>query len=148
PDGTVARKRFWRGNFLYAVDPALGGPGFKRFRPILRLYGNLVRATDEKIRGSLEYGDLSREAEKLDVEGFYDRMEDVLSPKPLDADRALLETISALEEQVRTRVKSVDNGGKWLGKHEKLATMPEGAEIFETTGAWEDYSTPSRDLRI
>ena len=28
PDGTVARKRFWRGNFLYAQDPALGGPGF------------------------------------------------------------------------------------------------------------------------
>ena len=35
PDGTVARKRFWRGNFLYAQDPALGGPGFKRFRPIV-----------------------------------------------------------------------------------------------------------------
>jgi hypothetical protein len=26
PDGTVARKRFWRGNFLFAQDPALGGP--------------------------------------------------------------------------------------------------------------------------
>src|SRR6266702_5520637 len=25
PDGTVARKRFWRGNFLFAQDPALGG---------------------------------------------------------------------------------------------------------------------------
>ncbi len=36
PDGTVARKRFWRGNFLFATDPALGGPGFKRFRPIVR----------------------------------------------------------------------------------------------------------------
>src|SRR5439155_971853 len=36
PDGTVARKRFWRGNFLFAQDPALGSPGFKRFRPILR----------------------------------------------------------------------------------------------------------------
>ena len=36
PDGTVARKRFWRGNFLFAQDPALGGPGFKRFRPIVR----------------------------------------------------------------------------------------------------------------
>ena len=35
PDGTVARKRFWRGNFLFAQDPALGGPGFKRFRPIV-----------------------------------------------------------------------------------------------------------------
>src|SRR6202012_5972880 len=36
PDGTVARKRYWRGNFLYALDPALGGAGFKHFRPILR----------------------------------------------------------------------------------------------------------------
>ena len=26
--------------------------------------------------------------------------------------------------------------------------MPEGAAIFETTGPWEDFSTPSRDLRL
>lgn len=148
PDGTVARKRFWRGNFLYATDPALGGPGFKRFRPLVRKDGVLVRFADEAIRTSIEYGDVSREAEKLDVEGFYDRMDDVLSPKPLDPERALLETIVALEEQVRTRVKSVDNGRKWLDKHTAPAAMPEGAEIFETTGAWEDYSTPARDLRI
>jgi hypothetical protein len=25
--------------------------------------------------------------------------------------------------------------------------MPDGAAIFETTGAWEDFATPSRDLR-
>ena len=29
PDGTVARKRFWRGNFLFAQDPALGSPGIQ-----------------------------------------------------------------------------------------------------------------------
>src|SRR5262245_18099075 len=34
-DGTVARKRFWCGNFLFAQDPALGGPGFRRFRPVV-----------------------------------------------------------------------------------------------------------------
>ena len=61
-----------------------------------------------------DYGDVSRDAAKLDLEGFYDKMEDVLSPQPLDPQRAMLETISALEEQVRTRVKSVDNGRKWL----------------------------------
>jgi hypothetical protein len=60
----------------------------------------------------------------------------------------MLETISALEEQVRTRVKSVDNGRKWLETGKGPATMPEGPEIFETSGAWEDFSTPSRDLRI
>jgi hypothetical protein len=26
--------------------------------------------------------------------------------------------------------------------------MPDGAKIFETNGDWEDFSTPSRDLRI
>ena len=26
--------------------------------------------------------------------------------------------------------------------------MPEGAAIFETTGPWEDFATPSRDLRL
>src|SRR4029079_4366289 len=43
PDGTVARKRFWRGNFLYAQNPALGGPGFKRFRPIVRGTDGVLR---------------------------------------------------------------------------------------------------------
>lgn len=148
PDGTVARKRFWRGNFLYATDPALGGPGFKRFRPVARKAGVLARWGDDAIRTSPEYGDVSRMAEKLDVEGFYDRMEDILSPKPLDPERALMETLAALEEQVRTRVKSVDNGRLWQKKNGPVASMPDGAEIFETTGDWEDYSTPARDLRI
>ena len=26
--------------------------------------------------------------------------------------------------------------------------MPDGAAIFETTGAWEDFSTPARDFRL
>ena len=148
PDGTVARKRFWRGNFLYANARELGGPGFKRFRPLARREGHLVRLDDEAIRGHAEYGDLSRDASKLDIEDFYDRMDDVLSPRPLDPEKALVETMSALEEQVRTRIKSVDNGRKWLEQAKAPADMPDGAEIFETTGAWEDFATPSRDLRL
>ena len=148
PDGTVARKRYWRGNFLYATQKELGGPGFKRFRPVARRSGHLVRLDDEAIRRHPEYGDVSRDAAKLDLEGFYDKMEDVLSPRPLDPQRAMMETIAALEEQVRTRVKSVDNGRKWLDTGKPEASMPEGPEIFETSGVWEDFSTPSRDLRI
>jgi hypothetical protein len=154
PDGTVARKRYWRGNFLYATGPALGGPGFKRFRPIGRDKhadagdDSLVRPSDDAIRTNAEYGDVSRAAAALDVEGFYDRLDNVLSPRPLDPERAMLETLDALEEQVRTRVQSVDNGRKWLETREAPAPMPEGGEIFETVGPWEDFSTPSRDLRI
>ncbi len=148
PDGTVARKRFWRGNFLFAADPALGGPGFKRFRPLLWEKGRIRRLTNAEIKASEDYGDWSLEQAQMPVEQFYDKMDDVISPAPLDPERALLEAIDALEEQVKTRVNSVENGRKFLEKRGKSADMPDGPEIFETTGAWEDFSTPSRDLRL
>jgi hypothetical protein len=149
PDGTVARKRFWRGNFLFAQDPALGSPGFKRFRPIVReKNGKLRRLSNEEIANNADYGDYSAEQAALQVEDFYDRMDDVMSPAPLDPMRALKEAIIALEEQVKTRVKSVDNGRQYLAGGGKNVDMPDGASIFETTGAWEDFATPSRDLRL
>jgi hypothetical protein len=149
PDGTVARKRFWRGNFLFAQDPALGGPGFKRFRPIVAgKNGVLRRLTNDEIAKDPQYGDFSLEQSKLGLEDFYDRMDDVLSPSPLDPVRAEKEVITSLEEQVKVRVNSVENGRKFLDSGKGEASMPEGAHIFETTGAWEDFSTPSRDLRL
>ena len=149
PDGTVAIKRFWRGNFLFAQDPALGSPGFKRFRPIMREQnGSLRRLSNAEIAKHPQYGDFSLEQSKLAIEAFYDRMDDVMSPAPLDPARALTEAITALEEQVKTRVTSVENGRKFQNSGHGEATMPDGAAIFETTGAWEDFATPSRDLRL
>jgi hypothetical protein len=49
---------------------------------------------------------------------------------------------------VKTRVTAVDNGRKYLEKAPGEIAMPSGPSIFETTGAWEDYSTPSRDFRL
>jgi len=149
PDGTVARKRFWRGNFLFAQDPALGGPGFKRFRPVVRdKSGALRRLTNSEIARNPDYGDFSLEQGKLGVEAFYDRMDDVMSPEPLDPARAMESAIDSLEEQVKARVTSVENGRKFQIKGRGEAAMPDGASIFETTGAWEDFATPSRDLRL
>ena len=149
PDGTVARKRFWRGNFLFAKDAALGGPGFKRFRPIAREKKTaLRRLSNDEITKTAAYGDFSLDQAKLGVEEFYDRMDDVMSPSPLDPARALKEAITALEEQVNTRVTSVENGRKYHNGGGGEAAMPDGASIFETTGAWEDFATPSRDLRL
>jgi hypothetical protein len=149
PDGTVARKRFWRGNFLFAQDPALGSPGFKRFRPIVaEKNGALRRLTNAEIGKSPQYGDFSLEQSQLGVEAFYDRMDDVMSPAPLDPSRAMNEAITALEEQVKTRVTSVENGRKYQAGGGAEVAIPDGASIFETTGAWEDFSTPSRDLRL
>ena len=149
PDGTVARKRFWRGNFLFAQDPTLGSPGFKRFRPIVReRNGALRRLTNAEITKSQQYGDFSLDQSNLGVEDFYDRMDDVISPAPLDPLRAIKEAITALEEQVKARVTSVENGRKYQTGAGGNVDMPDGASIFETTGAWEDYATPSRDLRL
>lgn len=149
PDGTVARKRFWRGNFLFARDPALGGPGFKRFRPIVSgKNGELRRLTNDEIASDADYGNYSAEQGKLSVEDFYDRMDDVMSPSPLDPTRALKEVITSLEEQVKTRVTSVENGRKYQVGGGAEVSMPDGPSIFETTGAWEDFATPSRDLRL
>ena len=148
PDGTVAVKRFWRGNFLFAQDPALGSPGFKRFRPIVQKNGALRRMTNNEIAKNPHYGDFSLDQSRLGIEEFYDRMDDVMSPEPLDPLRAMKEAITSLEEQVKTRVTSVENGRKYQNSGKGEATMPDGAAIFETTGAWEDFATPSRDLRL
>jgi hypothetical protein len=149
PDGTVARKRFWRGNFLFAQDPALGGPGFKRFRPIVRdKNGALRRLTNAEIAKDAQYGDFSLDQARLSIEDFYDRMDDVMSPAPLDPLRAMKEAITSLEEQVKARVTSVENGRKFQTSGRGDAAMPDGPAIFETTGAWEDFATPARDLRL
>ncbi|WP_295558329.1 hypothetical protein [uncultured Hyphomicrobium sp.] len=148
PDGTVARKRFWRGNFLFAQDPALGSPGFKRFRPVVRGGGSFRRLTNAEIEKNPEYADFSLDQSKLAIEDFYDRMDDVMSPAPLDPTRAMKEAITSLEEQVKARVTSVENGRKYQTGGGGEVAMPDGASIFETTGAWEDFATPSRDLRL
>lgn len=60
----------------------------------------------------------------------------------------MIEAVTALDEQVKARVTSVENGRKYHLKGGGDVAMPDGASIFETTGAWEDFATPSRDLRL
>ncbi|MHB8883903.1 MAG: hypothetical protein ACYC5H_02245 [Methylovirgula sp.] len=149
PDGSVTRKRFWRGNFLFVHDPALGSPGFKRFRPIVRAAnGSLRRLTNAEIAKDPQYGDFSLEQSHLGTEAFYDRMDDVMSPAPVDPLRAMKDAITSLDEQVKTRVTAVENGRKYQNAGHGAASMPNGAAIFETNGAWEDYATPARDFRM
>jgi hypothetical protein len=75
-------------------------------------------------------------------------MDDVMSPDPLDPVLAMKDAITSLEEQVKTRVTAVENGRKWQTSARGDATMPDGASIFETNGAWEDFATPARDFRV
>jgi hypothetical protein len=148
PDGTVARKRFWRGTFLFAHEPTFGSAGFKHFRPIVRgENGALRRLTNAQIAKNPDYADFSPEQSQLAVDDFYDRMDAALSPEPLDPFNAMKEAITALEEQVNTRVTSIENGRKYQDGHGEI-TMPDGPAIFATNGAWEDFSTPARDFRL
>jgi hypothetical protein len=149
PDGSITRKRFWRGNFLFVHDPALGSPGFKHFRPIMRdKNGPLRRLANAEITNNPQYGDFSLDQSQLSAEDFYDRMDDVMSPEPLDPVKAMTDAIASLNEQVKTRVTSIENGRKYQEKGAGETAMPNGPSIFETSGPWEDYSTPARDFRL
>src|SRR5262249_61468958 len=84
PDGTVARKRFWRGNFLFARDHALGGPGFKHFRPVVVANGAMRRLSNAEIAKKPRYAGFSLDQSQLGGEGFYDPLDEVMSPPPPD----------------------------------------------------------------
>jgi hypothetical protein len=137
PDHSIARKRFWEGTFLFANIPS-AGPGFKWFRPIA---GNRLLRNEELPDFSLEQAALSPDA-------FYAQMDRLINPDGLNAKQAYEATLAALIEQLETRVKSVNNGEAYFKKGGSVISMPKGAAIFETIGPWEDFATPSRDMRL
>jgi hypothetical protein len=149
PDNSVGRKRFWEGTFLFATDTP-SGPGFKAFRPILRdQAGRLRPLPNDALAADTRFARFSDEQAHLSADDFYARMSALINPQGLDPVRAYEETLDALVEQLQTRVGSVDNGERYMRAHPNPPVpMPQGAHIFESTGPWEDYSTPSRDLRL
>ena len=153
PDASITRKRFWEGNFLWNPDPGLGGSGFKNFRPAVVVDENgqrqVLTMSNDEIAKHRDYADFSVAAQGLEAPQFYDAMEELITPgirNPFWVQKAAIE---ALAEAVRIRVTSVDNGVEWHKKNpKKIIEMPEGHSVFETSGPWEDYSTPARDLRL
>jgi hypothetical protein len=148
PDGTVARKRYWRGTFLFAINEDNSAPGFKRFRPVVP-DGNSVRTLDNaEILSHPAYGDWSMEQYEGDVDAFYDKVDQALSPARRSARQVLSEVVDLLQQQLEQRVASVQGGETYVAHNSGVIGMPSGAAIFQTVGAWEDYATPSRDLRL
>lgn len=149
PDGQVGRRIFWRGSFMFPEDDAVAGAGWKRFRPVRKIRDGHVALSNAEIAASVDYGDFSLAQWSYGKDGFYEKMDEVINPEPLAPERALIATIDALDQQVRRRVESVDNGEAWKRDHRgKTMPMPDGAGIFLTSGPWEDFSTPSRDMRL
>lgn len=148
PDNSVRRKRFWEGTFLFADTPT-AGPGFKAFRPLTRSGGKLRYLSSDALRRGAGRTPLSTEQAGMAPETFYARMERLINPKGLDPVAAYESTLAALMEQLGSRVKSVQNGEDHMRRSGgKVMAMPKGPAIFETTGPWEDYATPSRDMRL
>jgi hypothetical protein len=153
PDGTVGRRRFWRGTFLFRPETAEGGAGFKEFRPLVarRKAGvlTLEALANERLRGGRDFAPWSDEQNRRSGDDFYDRVDALTNPRPIDPEVRLGLLIDALDESVRRRVSSVDNGERYLASRPgTVIPMPTGYAIFETGGAWEDFATPSRDMRL
>ena len=150
PDHSVGRKRFWEGTFLFTSDTPSAGPGFKAFRPIVRDSADKLRPlTNAALANDTLYAPFSDEQAHLSADEFYTRMNALIDPQGLDPVRAYEDMLDALVEQLQTRVGSVDNGERYMSVHPTPPIpMPQGASIFETIGPWEDYSTPSRDMRL
>ncbi|WP_242470695.1 hypothetical protein [Thiocystis violacea] len=149
PDNSVARKRYWEGNFLFARTPS-AGPGFKAYRPLARTAGGGTRLLpNAALDGRSGLPPYSTEQAGLDPDDFHARMERLINPQGLDPTAAYESTLDALMEQLETRVTSVDTGERHMrSRPGTVVAMPSGPAIFETTGPWEDYATPSRDMRL
>jgi hypothetical protein len=156
PDNSVGRKRFWEGTFLFASDVKSAGPGFKVFRPTAApadaAPGGTATAAplgNDALARDARFAPFSAEQGEMSGEAFYARMAKLINPRGLEASAAYEETLNALVEQLETRIGSVDNGEKYMRENNNpQVPMPEGPKIFETVGPWEDYATPSRDMRL
>jgi hypothetical protein len=149
PDLSVGRKQFWRGAFLFSSEIKGGAGGFKAFRPLAKRGGQVEALTNAEINGSRDYGNHSSEQYRLGLDGFYDRMDRIITPRALPPDQAYRERLEALHELILERVGSVQVGEEYIRKTSRATiAMPKGPKIFETKGAWEDYSTPARDMRL
>jgi len=149
PDNSVTRKRVWEGTFLFA-NVASAGPGFKAFRPLARNAADGLHAlSNDELVDNPSFASFSLEQEQLSPDDFYAKLAKLVNPQGLDPKQAYEATLDALVEQIETRVTSVANGEAYFQKHPgSVIPMPSGASIFETIGPWEDYSTPSRDMRL
>lgn len=149
PDLSVGRKQFWRGAFLFSDQIKGGAGGFKAFRPLKLHQETIVALTNEEIKASKDYGNFSDQQYRLGIDGFYDEMDRLITPHPLSPLQAYQERLEALFELILERVGSVQAGEDYLHKMKRtIIPMPSGPRIFETKGAWEDYSTPARDMRL
>lgn len=151
PDGTVGRRRFWQGSFLFDPSTRSVGAGFKHLRPLLydKPTRTLTALDNDALMKTTTFARFSMQQYEGSRDAFYDRMDALINPQPLAPQERMASLLDALEEAAKRRVLAVDNGEAYMREHPgSIVGMPQGADIFETEGPWEDYATPSRDMRL
>jgi|LSQX01.1.fsa_nt_gb hypothetical protein len=160
PDTTIGRRRFWPGSFLFDPRTEDVGAGFKRFRPLVRRPKDASPPPPEEALSvvALENRDLRRHRDfapfdlsqyALSVADFYRVVEHLIQPMPRPASQVVQGRVDAFEEAVQRRVLAVELGRRYRERTDgRVIDMPEGHDIFETTGPWEDFASPSRDMRL
>jgi hypothetical protein len=149
PDATIGRRHFWRGSFLFQPEVKMGGAGFKAFRPVrYSEAGGITIAGNADLRGQGGVAPYSRQQYQGTFTDFYDAMDALMNPRPVEPLVRADALVAALLESAVRRTKSVQNGEDYQAEGARTISMPDGARIFQSKGAWEDYSTPSRDFRL
>ncbi|MCU0664641.1 MAG: hypothetical protein MUC50_20245 [Myxococcota bacterium] len=148
PDRTVTHKAFGPGTFVFNHRVPTGG--FKAFRPVVRdERGSLRFLSNAEIEANAGY--VSRSSAVFPFasdEAFYNDVFTLLNPVPPNPRDVLIAKIEVLQAAMRDRAQAVQLGQEFMAQQGgSTMSMPQGAEIFETVGAWENYSTPARDLR-
>jgi hypothetical protein len=150
PDNTLGRRRFFPGSFLFEPSTTDVGAGFKQFRPLT--FDAPTRALGALDNDALAQSDVFAHFSRQQYEGtkddFYDSVDKLINPSALDPRARLTSLLDSCEEAVKRRVLAVDNGVQFIAQNPQVIPMPNGVDIFETTGAWEDFATPSRDMRL
>jgi hypothetical protein len=147
PDGTVALRRFWRGSFLFSPDTTAAGAGFKAFRPC----GRAARACSC---------------------GATTRSRRPRAPGRASNTRAAPTTSTTAWRRSSTRARSSPWAScacwwtrstsrpsaawcRWTTASSTCAATPAPAwrcpratPCSRPSGDWEDFATPSRDMRL
>jgi hypothetical protein len=147
PDMTVTPKRFSRGAFVF--NHRVSTDGFKAFRPAVYENGKIRLLTNAEIKDRKGYLAFGRtQAEFKDNSSFYRTVGKVINPDPMDPLGVLQAKIKVLKGLTRARLRAIEVGEKFMRRRSWAAIgMPRGKDIFQTSGPWELYSTPARDMR-
>ena len=148
PDQSISHKRYARTNFFFTAKTTSGG--FKAFRPLAYIDGELCFASNAELAAAPPAVQYSTEQYQFaEAEAWHAHVEQLLNPEPLDPvlayrDRMqlLVELLAERETAVQVAVEYMERSG-WA-----VIPIPSGPAIFTTSGPWEDYSSPGRDLRL